>query len=202
MLKKLLFVVLIAAYGCSSSTSILSSWKSPDVQPDEVKLSKVMVAVLSNSEASRRIAEDEVSSLNGKIHPSYSVLMNATSATDTTQSNKILKDAGFDGIIVMKLLDKTKTNNWVPGSYNGYWSMHPYYWGGFGYGGYYDPGYYSEDINYVVETSLYSLKGETKLLWSSISSTVNPSSVDKTIKNIAIKSYEQMKTDGLIPSDK
>ncbi|AGA79678.1 hypothetical protein [Echinicola vietnamensis] len=201
MIKKLFVFVIAIACGCSSSTSIVSSWKSPDVQPQDVELTKIMVAVLGNSEASRRIAEDKVASLNPKIHPSYQVLMNAAAATDTTRSSDILQEQGFDGIIVMKLVDKDKSTDWVPGSYTGYWSMHPYYWGGFGYGGYYDPGYYTEDITYVVETSLYSLKGSTRLLWSGISSTVNPSSVEKTVQDIAMKSYDQMKTDGLLPAE-
>ncbi|WP_200978807.1 hypothetical protein [Echinicola sp. 20G] len=200
-MKNKIFLLAFLFCACSSSTSIVSSWKNPDVQMGDVDFSKIIVAVLGNSEANRRIAEDRVAGLNDKLFPSYQVLTNEATATDKDKTGDILKSEGFDGIIVMKLLDKEKSQNYVPGTYTGgYWNMHPYYWGGFGYGGYYDPGYYTEDTNYVIETSLYDLK-DNSLVWSSISNTVNPSSVEKTVEHIAVQSYKQMKEDGLIPAE-
>jgi hypothetical protein len=62
------------------------------------------------------------------------------------------------------------------------------------YPGYYTPGYYSVDHKYVISTNVFSLK-EDKLLWSGVTSTLNPTSIDQTIEEISAKVKQQMIAD-------
>jgi hypothetical protein len=93
----------------------------------------------------------------------------------------MLKKEGFDGVILMRLKDVEKTVSYSPGT--------AYYGGWYGYS-YYTPGYYVEDKNFMVETSFFSLRTD-KMIWSGITSTMNPTSLETTMDEIihAIK-YE------------
>lgn len=51
------------------------------------------------------------------------------------------------------------------------------------YRGYYSQGYYTEDRNYIVETNVFSI-AQDKLLWSCITSILNPTNVNKTVDEI------------------
>lgn len=193
-MKNLWILFLILMMSCSSSTSIVSSWKEPGATMENTKFSKVMTVVLANTESARRQAEDELASLNPIFVQSYMVLDSKEVSMDKDKSSDILRDQNVDGVLVMKLVDKEKTQNYVPGSYSGgYYGRYSYYWGG-----YYDPGYYQENTNYLIEVSLYSLE-KNELVWSGISSTVNPNSIEKTVKNILNESYKQMREDGFLP---
>ena len=77
----------------------------------------------------------------------------------------------------------------------GYWGYHSMY-----YGAYYDPGYYREDVTYVVECILYSFD-KNQLLWTGLTSTVNPSNREKSVDDIVQAVFEQMQRDGLFQSE-
>ncbi|WP_186757909.1 hypothetical protein [Echinicola salinicaeni] len=193
-MKNLWILFLLLMMACSSSTSIVSSWKEPGANTQNTKFSKILAVVMASTESARRQAEDELARENPIFVPSYQVLNSKEVSMDKEKSGDILKDQNIDGVLILKLVDKEKTQNYVPGSYTGgYYGRYSYYWGG-----YYDPGYYQENTNYLIEVSLYSLE-KNELVWSGISSTVNPSSVEKTVKNILNESYKQMRVDGFLP---
>lgn len=199
-----LFAALIMASAitsCSPSTKVISSWKDPEAKVDPDHLNKVMVGVLSPQEANRRKAEEQISTYHKSFVPSYQVLGTQEILLDTAQSKAILKRQGFDGAMLFRLVDKEKTTTYVPGSMNygvgyggyggGYWGYHSAY-----YGAYYDPGYYKEDVTYVVECILYSFE-KNKLLWTGITTTVNPRNREESIADIVRACVDQMRLDGL-----
>ena len=200
-----LFAALIVASaitGCSPSTKVISSWKDPEAKGDPNQLNKVMVGVLSPQEANRRKAEEQISTYHNSFIPSYQVLGTQEILLDTAQSKAILKRQGFDGALLFRLVDKEKSTTYVPGSMNygmgygagyggGYWGYHNAYWGA-----YYDPGYYKEDVTYVVECILYSFE-KNKLMWTGLTSTVNPRNREESIEDIVRACVEQMRLDGL-----
>ena len=57
-MKKLLFLLITIASlsGCSSNTSIVNSWRDPDITVAQEQFKKVLVMALVKDEASRRIA--------------------------------------------------------------------------------------------------------------------------------------------------
>lgn len=178
---------------CGGSTYMVDSWKAPGETIENDELNKVMVSVLAKNETSRRIAEDQVASYNAAFTPSYKVIGTQQIALDTNMSKELLQKGNFDAVLVFALKEKNTTETWVPGSSYNYWGYHSWY-----YGSYYDPGYIQQDVNYRVETNLYSLKGK-KLLWSGVTTTVNPVSLEQTISEIVKETYERMQKDGLFP---
>ncbi|WP_226333274.1 hypothetical protein [Echinicola marina] len=135
-MKNLFILALLLMMACSSSTSIVSSWKEPGANTANTNFTKIMAVVLANTESARRQAEDELVRENPIFVPSYQVLNSQEVSMDKDKSGDILRDQNIDGVLVLKLVDKEKTQNYVPGSYTGgYYGRYSYYWGG-----YYDPG--------------------------------------------------------------
>lgn len=193
-----LFAISAMLYNCGGTTYMVDSWKDPDASIKEGDLQKVMVAVLGPNETARRSAEDQVTGYNAVFVPSYQVLNTQKVALDTIASKSILQKQNFDAVLTMRLKEKNKTQTWVPGSTNmgyGYWGYHGMY-----YGAYYDPGYMRDDVSYVVETTLFSLK-DNELLWSGITSSVNPTSANEAINQVVKEVYYRMQKDDLFDDD-
>ncbi|WP_315822938.1 hypothetical protein [Paraflavitalea speifideaquila] len=60
-----------------------------------------------------------------------------------------------------------------------------------------DPGYYTTDKTYFMETNLYDASNE-KLIWSAQSETMNPGSIDNFVRDYPKKLVEQLVKDGLL----
>lgn len=174
---------------CSPSTQLTKSWTDPSVTPETVKpFKKVLVIARVNDETSNRIAEDKIVAQVKAENavPSYAFLSPADTAKKVV--NAKLQEAGFDGLIVMRLTEVNKSLDYQPGTgYRGF------------YGGFYgSPGTLSEDQTFYVETSIYSLETE-KLLWSGTTSTFNPSQFDKAIDDIIYTIKTELTKKGLLP---
>ncbi|GAO42210.1 hypothetical protein [Flavihumibacter petaseus] len=201
-MKKLLSILLVTVMiaGCSPSTQIEKSWRDPNTTISNNSYSKVLCVALLRNEATRRIVEDDlVKKLNGKGIASYLYYQEkeVTESKAADLKTKLVGD-GFDGAIVMRLINVDKETNYVPGT-----SVYPTYYGGFG--GYYynswynysNPGYYTTDKIYNVETNVYSLK-QDKLIWTGVTSTVNPTKADKMYNDIADVILSKMKSEGFL----
>jgi hypothetical protein len=167
-------------YACGPSTKLEKSWIDPSFTPETTKpFTKVLVVAPIKDVATQRIAEDKIvlKMKQGVGVQSYTYLQ----PKDTAQGvidQKLVKD-GFDGVILMRLKVVEKSTTYNPGTaYYGGWYGYRY-----AYPGYYSPGYYSEDMTFLVETNFYSVP-ENKLLWSGTTSTLNPTSLDNTIDEI------------------
>ena len=129
--------------------------------------------------------------------PSYRVLTTVDS-TNGAAIRQQLAGMGFDGAVIMRVVDVTDKLTYVPGSY---WYGGPYYsfagyWGtAWGYP--YDPTYIAEDVVVSIETQVYSLKDD-HLVWAARSETTNPSSVRKLGKSVIKHVVGQMKKDGVM----
>jgi len=86
------------------------------------------------------------------------------------------------------LKEVQKSTSYTPGTSYGGW---------YGYR-YSSPGYYSENETFMVETNLYSLVSD-KLLWSGTTSTLNPSSLDKTMDQIIATIRFELQKKGFLP---
>jgi hypothetical protein len=196
MKNLVLFLSLaIGLVSCGPSTRIASSWRDPGVTVDPNAFNKVLCAAFVQDETNRRVVEDElVKRLKGKGVASYTLNL---AAADSNNIEAKLKEAGFDGIIIMRLAAVEKETNYVPGS-TGY----PYYGGyrgyyGYAYGAYSTPGYYTEDKIFSVETNFYSVK-TGKLMWSAKTETTNPSKTSQVTNEIADVITEKMISEGFL----
>src|SRR5260221_13813577 len=196
-MKKILFqaLTLFLFAGCSTTAHIEKSWRDPEVTVDMAKLNKVLVMALLKNENNRKAAEDQlVSMLNGKGVASYNYFAAAVPEEKENEIKQKLKEEGFDGAIVMCLADVDKDVKYVPGNYS---SFPPYYgrfWGYYqnSWNHYYQPGYYETTKKFTVETNVYSLVRD-KLVWSGLTSSVDPQNSEKLMHAVAGAVYKPMK---------
>jgi hypothetical protein len=183
--KTLITVSIIGLMvACVPSTKLEKSWADPSFNAATMKpFTKVLVIAPGKDAVSQRVAEDKIVA---QLKPgvgvaSYSYVK--PSDTDQKLMEEKLKKDGFDGVILMRLKEVEKTTSYTPGTMYGGW---------YGYRNY-TPGYYSQDQTFQVETNFYSLP-DAKLMWSGTTSTLNPTSLERTMDQIigAIK-YELQK---------
>jgi hypothetical protein len=203
---KMKFLIPLSLIGlmlaCTPSTQLTRSWSDPSLANGGFKpFNKVLVIAKMKDPASCRTAEDMIVAQfkPGVAVPEYSYL----TMTDTVQAvvdAKLLKD-GFDGLIVMQLTSVDKSLNYQPGTaYGGFYGGGMYgrgFYGG-GYGGFSATGpTITEDQTFMVQTNVYSLVSQ-KLLWSGTTSTLNPTSLDQSLKDIIAAIKSNMVSKGLI----
>lgn len=193
--------LLLAAFvlGCGT-TQIQSSWKDPSA--GEIHFRKVAVFALSKDPATRRIAEDALvqGSPSGAVVASYTFVSDAELG-DVDAVKRKVQEAGFDGAVVMRPVGTQTERTVVPGTplpHFGapYGSLWGYY--GYGYPGAYTPDAVRIDRYVEVETLVYSVPDQ-KLLWGARSETMNPSSVDELVDDVAKAAREDLRQQGLLP---
>jgi hypothetical protein len=183
--------------GCEPATKVTKSWRDPAVVIEQGTYKKVLVVALLKDESSRRIVEDAlVQKLEGRGVASYTQSFASNKDGEAVEAQ--LKKEGFDGAIVLRLVDIEKETNYVPGTttYPAYYGRFGGYYGG-AYGGYGTEGYYQEDKVYTVEINAYSLTLD-KLIWSGTTATTNPGKIGKVIGDIANAVTDQMVKDGFL----
>ncbi|MFT3822350.1 MAG: hypothetical protein QM731_00470 [Chitinophagaceae bacterium] len=201
-MKKIISIAIITAmvWGCGTSARIEKTWRDPDVTVNLSKLNKVLVVALLRNETVRRNTEDKLAAmLKGKGIASYNYLTKDVTKENEEAIKAKLKSEGFDGAVVMRLADVDKDIRYVPGTYNtypGYYGRFwPYYWNAYPY--YFQPGYYESTKTFTVETNVYSFNSD-KLVWSGITTSVDPQNVDKLMDATAKVVYKKMKEEKFI----
>jgi hypothetical protein len=187
--KPLAFVLLLSA--CASNTELVNSWKDPTVAPQ--RFNKVLVVFMSKDLGLRRAAEDELARKLGNAVPAYRVFPDSL-LTDPDKAKAWVKQAGFNGAVVMRPIKVDQETTYVPGqtyvvpaTYSSMWG----YWGtGWDYA--YDPGHVEQDQIYSVEANVYSV-ADDKLVWASRTKTYNPESVGQLVNEIVDATVKEMK---------
>lgn len=168
---------------CSSSTQLTNSWVSQENNSHPPKVKKIMVLAMFNNASNMSLRSNMEKEL---IRDLKAYRVDAVGALQTygpkafeglTESQALakLQESGSDAVLTVRLLDKNKEKQYVPGGYT------PYPYGGFwGYYSYYSPmvyqpGYYATSTQYSFESNLYQLSNE-QLLYSAQSASFNPSS--------------------------
>jgi len=210
MKKYLLLFVVFVFISCGSNTSIVSSWRDPQITVAQENFKKVLVVALVKDEASRRTTENRIAASNPIFKTSYQYL-NGTNLQFTQEEKlKILNDENFDGVVTMRLVSSEKETNYVPGTNTGlyYGGFDGMYGGMYGYGfgnwygmyspNFYDPGYYQETTAYMVETNVFSLK-ENKLIWTGTTKSEYVTDLGQTVDAIMQAVVKEMRKDGTLP---
>jgi len=114
---------------------------------------------------------------------------------------KALRNKGYDAVITIGLLDKSKETHYNPGTvtYEPYGVYYGHFWGYYHtiYGRVYTPGYYSTDTKFFWETNLYDLKSD-KLLYSVQSESFDPASAQTLGSDYAKQVIKNMVKQGLM----
>ena|SRR5215469_1231154 len=198
-LRTLTLAALVCLAACATTT-FTSTWKAPDVQAVNPAGKTVAAVFISKDESKRRAGEDALagalSARGAHGVPAYTILP-AEASMDSEAARAKLKEAGANGVVVMRLVGKDQQITYTPG-YAG-----PSYYGGFGpYWGYgwgtvYEPGYLQTDTLVSVETLVYSLDRD-KLLWASQSRTTNPNNINALVREVSDVTADEMMKQGLL----
>ncbi|MCA6079050.1 hypothetical protein [Fulvivirga sedimenti] len=209
--KLLLALTFIAAgfylQNCGTTTKVMGSWTNPETSGNSY--SKVMVVGLTSNIVARRNVEDQLVAALQKegINAMASINVFTPNFMQKQPSkeeilNQIRKD-GYDGVLTVALLDERTESRYVPGS-TMYAPVSRYgYYGSFGgyystmYATHYDPGYYTTDKTYVVETNLYDASSET-LVWSAQTETYDPSNPETGARSLSLAIADKMDRDGVL----
>ena len=158
---------------------------------------KLLVVALLKDDYTRRVAEDKMAA---EVRPrgvvSYNYLPNYTSGFDTGLISNRLKQDGFDGIVIMRLI---KMNNYASGSLGNYPSYYNTWYG------YYTTTYPlyniqgSQQANEIfnIETNVYSLN-QDKLVWTGVTTAVNISDKSRMVDKVIETVKQRMKQQGYI----
>jgi hypothetical protein len=215
VLKFNILYFIFAAFvldGCSSSTFITASWKSPSQSTQ--KYNRILAAALTRNTIAKSTVEDAMATaltanLNVSVVKSIDELPPDITNADTDKAtimNKV-KDKNIDAILTISLIDKETESRYVPGGglydpiggfgYYGNFRGYYNYWYPYAY----TQGYYVEEKIYFIETNLYDALTE-KLVWSAQSKTYDPSDLKTFSKDFATTIAMKMKTDGIFNTAK
>lgn len=188
---------VVCVTGCwlmaCGTTSIVSTWRSPEHR-GSLSFRSVVVIAAVKSPATRRVMEDQlVKRLNVPAIASYRL-----AGRDSIYEHgpvdgplrELIRDGRFDGAIVMRLAAVDRETSWVPGRWMGpYWG-----WRGWGM---WDPGHYDTDTYVRMETNVYSLPDE-QLIWAASSQTVNPANISQLTEATMDAVVSELKKQGLL----
>lgn len=197
---RLFFTLTIASAATLSltachSTHLIASWRDPGAQP--LHFRKAIGVFVTRDEALRRTLEDKMAEEIPNTVPSYKVLKTSEVA-DTAGIERRLRNMGFDGAIIMRVVTVDQRVSYTPGAY---WYGPPYYtfsnyWGtAWGYP--YDPGYVYTNQIVTIETQIYSLAND-KLIWAGRSETTDPRTAGKLAHSVVGRVVRALKKDGLL----
>ena len=108
------------AMGCAS-TEMTGTWTDPSAKG--AAMSKIAVVAMTKDPGLRRMAEDATASqMSGaQAVPSYQIL-GETDLKDRTAVKAKLRDAGFNGVLIMRMAGVTEQVDAVPyGTFDGYY---------------------------------------------------------------------------------
>ncbi len=181
VLAALLSVGMICT-SASGKTKLVQSWADPSVK--NYKFSKVLTVAIIDAPEIRRIAESAMARNIKKFKavPSCTVLQKGEE-TDVETAKKKLREQGFDGAVVLRLVSGDNKIQYVaptmPDPYLSYWSYNTWAWPINA-----TPGYIKFDQIVQLETLFYSIKDD-KLLWSGVSKVSNFRNVSELVDDIA-----------------
>jgi hypothetical protein len=205
--SRLVIAGLALLLGACASTSLISSWESPDYRGGAVK--KIAVFVMTKDESIRRFAEDQmVRKIPAGTQATPGYVLFDTPNGDKDKVRAALIKAGYDGVLVSRLVTIDKSQTYIPPQVHfvqtgPYAVANPYY-GNFG--GYYGhgfsvvqtmPGYTVENTTVVVETVLYKLPDD-KPIWTGTTQSLDPRSRGEMIEAISQLVEAELQKKGFI----
>ena len=197
-----LLVAGVAACNKSpSSTTIQGTWKNPEY--DGPALSKLFVVGVARKQANRELYEtamaEAVRQQGAEAEASFVAVGNSKRLTKS-QGRAAIEAGNFDGIIfthVLSVEDRLEyqegKTTYAPTSNVDLYMMD--------YDQRYEtinePGYYETKTTYNIETIVYEAATGKKLWWA-VSETVQPESIDQSIRELADATAKRMKDEGVI----
>lgn len=183
----------------ASSTTFISSWKSPTAQPLKVQGYKIAAVVIMSDTASRRAAEDQlakdISSRGGVGIPMYKIAETSAVGEEPIARDALTK-AEVRGVVVIHpgaTETEAAPTDYTRTPYNSYWDG--YY--SYGFGSPWDNAPRTQTF-VSVETLIYSL-AQNQLVWAGRSKTVNPATLNDLITEVSKATATELTNEMLLP---
>ena len=175
MIGAVVCIVMLAS-ACSkeeqSKTTMPTAWRSPTY--DGGPFSKLFIIGIGKDDARRKLYED---SLAGALES---------------------KMGGFDAVVITRLLGIDDETEYVEGESHLTEASDPDLYLTNSYELVNTPGYYQTKTTFRLETALYAVdRGER--VWSGLSHTVNPESVEEVIESVSATVAKRIKSEGFVP---
>jgi len=202
-------VLIVSLVACSPSMRTTSSWTNSDKTVTANKTYKtIFISVITSKLELRTKMENEMATAAEKhgyiAIKSIDKFPPLAAGKKVTQDEalEIIRKAGADAILTTSVVDKTSETRYVPGTttmyspgfYGGY---RGYYGGAYGGWGYTNPGYYTTDKTYFLETNLFDAASEATI-WSCQSEVYNPTSIEKSSKQYTALLLNKAEDDGIL----
>ncbi len=192
-------------FSCNS-TQVISSYTAPDAPKKEYKKILVLGIFQQKDRSVKQITESE---LAGRLKDLGYDAVTAIDQYGPKAFEKVpedqvadkLKSSGFDAVITTALLDKKKNEVYQPGTVR-YQPVGVYY-NRFGryystvYDRVYDPGYYTTNTDYFLETNLYDISSGD-LVYSVQTKAYDPSSATDLAHDNRKRIVQNMKDKGIL----
>lgn len=217
MKKLLLWSLLLATavgFTACSTSQLSSSWAAKNAPQTKFKkililgmMSKKNLGVKSKMET--ELVKDLSKYGQTAIAATAEYAPNAFSKLNESEALEKFNNDGYDGVMTITLVDKDKSNRFVPGGwgpgfypyYGSFWGYYSFYspwawgpgWGGYGYGG----GTYTT-TNYIFETNLYDVTANNTLLYSAQSTSFDPSSANNLATDYARTIVKDLLAKGIV----
>ena len=208
MKKNLIFllsIVMLIVISCNS-TRLTSSWSLPNATTQ--KYNKVLVIGMTGAK-DQEIRENIENSMAKKLKENNISAVTARSKygpltfqkmTDE-EAMKMVKDDGFDGVMILALLDKNKEKNYTPGRVTStpYAVVRRHWLPNYRvlYDRVYTPGYYTTLTNYELEANFYDMN-RNELQYSAQAQSFDPGSASTLAGDFSKTVIDDMVKKGLV----
>jgi hypothetical protein len=185
-LRTLIFGSALCLSACGSTTFV-STWKAPDAQRVDPSGKTIAALVIARDKKQRRDAEVYLThelTIRG-THGVAAYTLIGLEYPDLDYARARFKEAGVDGVVIMRLVAHDQRVIVDPGGFSGsvYGSFGSYY-SSYGVGVSYSTGSVQTDTEVTIETLIYSLT-QDKLLWAGTSRTSNPEGLQGLVTEVA-----------------
>ncbi len=205
ILTTLVALILVSACTSNQNTDVTSSARVKGHEAGD-HVNKVMVIALVDDKTIRTALESRVVSAlqERKIEASPSLPVLGENYGEGKARSEMAADIasrGYESALVITLVDVKEEMHYTQGGMN--YAPDIAVQGAMGQTYYvrqnavYEPGYFSNDKKYFLESNLYRLQPET-LLWSAKSTTVNPADIEAGTAGVADAVVGRMAKDDMI----
>lgn len=192
-------VAILVASTVLFGQKFTSTWKAPGTASVSFAGKKVAALIISDDQDLRMSGEEALVRELAAIGLTQGIasyrIVPREELRDVEKAKGWYERAGAQGVVAMRLVKADKRRSWVPTFTSGYYSsLWNYY--GYGWTSVYDPGYTHEDLVAVIETVVFDVP-QNKLLWASVTETMNPKDAARVIKDVVSATAKEMRKQGL-----
>jgi hypothetical protein len=196
-------LALLASLGFGCASPVENVWVDPSAAGKPLGFRKVATIAAFREAGLRRTAEDAMASEIGKeggrvqAIASYTVI-GESELGDAKAVAARLAGEGFDGIAVMRVVDRQQRITSYDTMANGGMAGWGYY--GRGWGVAYSAPVIETDTIVYIQTNIHRLP-EGKLVWSGTSHSTNPRNVSNLVRDVVRDVGHELRKEGLVPED-